>query len=68
MATLNYDVPGVTCGHCKSAIESEVGQVPGVDRVEVDIASKKVVIEGSASEEAILAAIVEAGYQAVVPV
>ena len=68
MATLTYVVPGVTCGHCKSAIETEVGQVPGVERVEVDIESKRVVIEGSAAEDALIAAIAEAGYEEVQPV
>ena len=68
MSRRNYVVPGVTCGHCKSAIENEVGQVPGVDFVEVDIESTRVVIDGSASEEALLAAIAEAGYPEVHPI
>lgn len=63
MATRNYAVPGVTCGHCKMAIENEVGQVPGVERVEVDIEAKRVAIDGTAEEDAILAAIAEAGYE-----
>ncbi len=64
---LTYVVPGVTCGHCKSAIEGEVSQVPGVSRVEVDIESKRVVVEGDAREDAVLAAIAEAGYEEVQP-
>ncbi|MEW6153364.1 MAG: heavy-metal-associated domain-containing protein [Actinomycetota bacterium] len=68
MATLTYVVPGVTCGHCKSAIESEVAKVPGVERVEVDIESKRAVIDGTASEESVVAAIAEAGYDEVQPV
>jgi copper chaperone len=68
MATLTYVVPGVTCGHCKSAIESEVAKVPGVERVEVDIESKRAVIDGTAPEEAVVAAIAEAGYDEVQPV
>ena len=64
---LTYVVPGVSCGHCKNAIEEEVGQVPGVSRVEVDIESKRVVVEGEPSEDAVVAAIVEAGYQEVRP-
>ena len=64
---LTYIVPGVTCGHCKSAIESEVAQVPGVSSVEVDIESKRVVVEGHAPEIAVVAAIAEAGYEEVQP-
>ena len=63
MATRTYAVPGVTCGHCKMAIENEVGQVPGVERVEVDVAAKRVDIDGTAEEDAIFAAIAEAGYE-----
>lgn len=65
MTTLNYLVPAIHCGHCKAAIESEVGGVAGVDRVEVDIDSKRVTVDGEASEEAVLAAISEAGYDEV---
>jgi copper chaperone CopZ len=64
MATSTYVVPGITCGHCKSAIEGEVAGLAGVDSVEVDITSKQVVVVGSASDAAVRAAIVEAGYEA----
>jgi copper chaperone len=64
MATSTYVVPGITCGHCKSAIEGEVAGLVGVDSVEVDIASKQVVVVGSASDADVRAAIVEAGYEA----
>lgn len=65
MTTLNYLVPAIHCGHCKAAIESEVGGVAGVERVEVDIDSKKVTVEGEATEDAVLAAMSEAGYDEV---
>ncbi len=65
MATLNYVVPGVTCGHCKNAIETEVAQVPGVTRVDVDVETKRVVVEGDASDQDVVAAITEAGYDEV---
>jgi copper chaperone CopZ len=67
VSTLQYVVPGVSCGHCKSAIEGEVSQVPGVERVEVDVDTKRVVVEGTASAEAVVAAIGEAGYDEVEP-
>lgn len=63
-----YSVPAIHCGHCQRAIESEVGQVPGVERVAVDIEAQRVDVEGDAPEEAILAAIAEAGYDEVQPV
>ena len=57
-----YRVPDISCGHCKQAIESEVGQVDGVDRVEVDVDARTVTVEGGAGDQAIVAAIEEAGY------
>ena len=59
-----YHVPGISCGHCKNAIEGEVGALDGVESVVVDIASKQVAVIGSATDDAIRAAIVEAGYEA----
>ena len=58
-----YSVPGISCDHCKRAIEGEVSQVEGVDRVEVDVATKTVDVAGQASEAAVRAAIDEAGYE-----
>lgn len=64
MTTTTYHVPGITCGHCGAAIEREVGALDGVTSVAVDVASKQVAVVGSASDTAIRAAIVEAGYEA----
>lgn len=60
--TTTYSVPAISCDHCKHAIESEVAKVTGVDRAEVDVASKTVAVDGSADDAAIRAAIDEAGY------
>lgn len=60
--TRTYSVPAISCGHCKQSIEAEVSKVAGVDVVVVDIAAKTVAVEGAASDEALRAAIDEAGY------
>ena len=60
-APLHYSVSGISCGHCKSAIEGEVAEVPGVDSVVVDIDAKTVTVAGG-DDAAIRAAIAEAGY------
>jgi copper ion binding protein len=57
-----YSVPGISCGHCKTAIEGEVSKVVGVTAVTVDIEHKTVNVEGSADDAAIRAAIDDAGY------
>jgi len=56
-------VSEVTCGHCKAAIEGEVAKVRGVERVDVDIESKRVTVEGDMAADDVVAAIVEAGYE-----
>lgn len=67
MTTHTYDVPAISCGHCKAAIEGEVGQLDDVARVEVDIDARTVTVEGTASDDAIRAAIDEAGYEVAAP-
>jgi len=62
---ITYTVSGMSCAHCKAAVESEVGRVPGVDSVLADPDSKLVVVRGeSLEDEALRAAIDEAGYEA----
>lgn len=62
-----YSVPGISCGHCKAAIEAEVAGVDGVDLVEVDVEARSVKVLGDASDDAIVAAIDEAGYEVASP-
>lgn len=57
-----YSVPGISCGHCKTAIEGEVAKVAGVTAVTVDIEAKTVQVDGTADDAAIRAAIDNAGY------
>jgi len=60
-----YTVTGMTCGHCVSAVTSELSRLPGVIDVQVDLASGGVVVD-SADElpvETVRAAVDEAGYQ-----
>ena len=64
--TLTYSVPGMSCGHCRAAITAEVSAVSGVESVDVDLDTKLVAISGDDLDHAALvAAIDEAGYEAV---
>ncbi len=60
--TSRIQVAGMTCQHCVTAIEQAVRDVPGVGSVAVDLAGGSVTITGAADDEAIRAAIAEAGY------
>jgi copper chaperone len=58
-----YSVPGVSCEHCRTAIEREVGTVAGVGSVDVDLARKTVTVTGhDVSDGAVRTAIDDAGY------
>ncbi|WP_157254364.1 heavy-metal-associated domain-containing protein [Nonomuraea typhae] len=57
-----YTVTGMTCGHCVASVKEEVGEVPGVTAVEVDLASGRVEVTGQADDNLVRAAIKEAGY------
>jgi copper chaperone len=63
MQTTTYSVPGVSCEHCRVAITGEVGPLPGVDSVAVDLGAKAVIVSGDGfSDAAVREAIDEAGY------
>lgn len=62
---ITYTVAGMSCGHCKAAVEAELGRVPGVDFVNADVDTKLVLVRGEGLEDSALrAAIDEAGYEA----
>jgi copper chaperone CopZ len=62
---LEYTVAGMSCGHCEAAVTEEVEQVAGVEAVEVDLETKRVVVRGAGlSDGDIRNAISEAGYEA----
>jgi copper chaperone CopZ len=63
MQTLTYSVPGISCGHCRTAITSEVTLLAGVSAVDVDLATKVVTVRGSGvTDAAVRDAIDDAGY------
>ncbi len=66
MNTLNFTVPGMTCGHCEAAVKGEIGKIAGIGTVDVDLDTKVVVVEGvNLDRDAIFAAVDEAGFEAV---
>jgi copper chaperone len=63
MQTTTYSVPGISCGHCRTAITAGVGQVAGVSAVDVDLDRKVVTVTGAGvSDAAVRGAIDDAGY------
>lgn len=66
MSTIEYTVTGMTCAHCEGAVRSEVSQLDGVQVVDVDAKTGRLVIDapGVVDDAAVLAAVDEAGYSA----
>jgi copper ion binding protein len=67
MVETTYQVQGMTCGHCVSAVSAEVGAIEGVRDVRVDLATGQVTVssEQAVDTEAVRAAVDEAGYDLV---
>jgi copper chaperone CopZ len=67
MSEREYQVTGMTCGHCEMSVREEVAQLGGVDVVEVSAASGRLTVNAPADldDAGVLAAVAEAGYSAV---
>lgn len=64
MESKTFKVPGISCGHCVHTIKTEVSDIPGVERVEADAATKMVTVAWNtpADWEKIRATLVEINY------
>lgn len=64
MTEITLNVPEIHCGHCKMSIEGAVGALTGVERAEVDIASRTVSLTfgDPATLDGIVSAIEGQGY------
>ena len=63
MTSRVFDVPDISCDHCKRAIEEAVATIPEVDSVVVTVDRRVVEVAGVASDDAVIAAIQLAGYE-----
>jgi copper chaperone CopZ len=51
------------CEGCANLLTDRIGQVPGVDEVQVDVEAKTVTVTGEVDQAAVTAAIGEAGHR-----
>ena len=65
METRAIEVAGMSCEHCARAVRGEIGRLPGVTHVDVDVAAGTVRItaERLPGDAALRGAVEEAGYQ-----
>lgn len=66
MTTTEFQVSGMSCGHCEVAIRGEVSRVPGVEEIEVSAKTGRLVVTSreALADQAVLDAVDEAGYSA----
>ncbi|KAA9135049.1 heavy-metal-associated domain-containing protein [Microbacterium caowuchunii] len=67
MVSNEYQVTGMSCEHCETSVREEVGQISGVQGVDVSAATGRLVVTSAEplDDAAVLAAVDEAGYSAV---
>ena len=59
-----YNVTGMSCAACSARVEKAVSQVEGVTSCAVSLLTHSMGVEGTASPEAVIAAVQDAGYGA----
>lgn len=68
MTTTNeYQVTGMTCGHCEMSVREEVSELSGVTDIQVSAQTGRLVVtsEEPLDDAQVLTAVEEAGYSAV---
>jgi len=67
MAEARYTVTGMSCGHCEASVRGEVSKLDGVQDVQVSAAAGtlRIVSAAEIADDAVIAAVDEAGYSAV---
>ena len=70
MISATYGVAGMTCDHCVSAVQQEIGALRGVQKVAVDLvvggtSTVAVTADAELDDSQVRAAVDEAGYELV---
>ena len=66
MNTVQLQITGMTCGHCVAAVTKALKAVPGTQDAQVDLASGRATVQGSAAPETLAKAVADEGYEAAV--
>ena len=66
MTQTTLNIEGMTCNHCAMTVQKALSSVPGVQKAEVSLPSKKAVVttEGPLDLPAVVRAVEEEGYKA----
>mgnify|MGYP003604197654 FL=1 len=58
-----FNVQGMTCGHCERAVTNAIQELDPQAQVRIDRAQNRVDVDSTQPREALAAAIAEEGYQ-----
>ena len=61
---IQYIVTGMSCAACSARVEKAVSKVPGVTSCSVSLLTNSMGVEGTATEQEIIKAVKDAGYEA----
>ena len=64
MEPIILEVTGMTCGHCRKAVEEALQGVAGVESAEVALDTGRATVEGQAAPRELIAAVEAEGYGA----
>jgi copper chaperone CopZ len=66
MSTTEFQVTGMTCGHCEMSVREEVEKVAGVEGIDVSAQTGRLVVTSAQPIDAaaVITAVDEAGYRA----
>lgn len=57
-----FNIKGMACNHCRMSVEKAIASVAGVTAVNVDLSAATAQVEGDFSEDAIIKAVTDAGF------
>ena len=63
--TIILKIEGMSCNHCKMAVENALKAVPGVTNAVVDLAKKEAAVTGCADRNELVKAVEDADYTVV---
>ncbi len=64
---VTFQVPSITCDHCVDKIEKFMGEIEGVNLIDVSVEKKSVIVEfdAPATQDLIKEALLDAGQEVV---
>lgn len=63
--TKEYTIRGMNCPHCRASVEKCIAAIPGVRNVSVSLADGKAVVDGDMTDDQIVRAVHDAGFEAI---